>query len=175
MRHQPLCSLVGGGSPQPPPETGYRLIQPDRGSWKWKGPQLCECATPAERGAPPLQPYGDSAVSPTEPSMSPASATRKYYKGRKGPMLREHTSLTFTQKISPPTTQIFFLGRRNPPRKALPSLAGRALTGQRRLRCRSAARLSGGGGRGELRAGAASVKMALAKDWRTARRNGRGR
>lgn len=38
---------------------------------------------------------------------APARATRKYYKGRKGPMLRAHTSLTFTQNILPPTTQLF--------------------------------------------------------------------
>lgn len=54
----------------------------------------------------PHYPSGESVVSPLQPPVSPASATRKYYKGRKGPMLREHTSLTFTQKISSPTTQI---------------------------------------------------------------------
>lgn len=50
---------------------------------------------------------GESTVSPKLLSVSPAAATRKYYKGRKGPMLREHTSLTFTQKYYHPTIQIF--------------------------------------------------------------------
>lgn len=57
---------------------------------------------------------------------SPARATRKYYKGRKGPMLRAHTSLTFTQKILPPTTQSFSVSPPHPP----PSISRPSKTAQ---------------------------------------------
>lgn len=66
----------------------------------------------------------ESGVSPKTRSVSPAAATRKYYKGRKGPMLGEHTSLTFTRKyLHRPSDFILFfllLGRQNIKAKAPP-------------------------------------------------------
>lgn len=81
--------------------------------------------------------------------MSPAvAATRKYYKGRKGPMLGEHTSLTFTQKILAPNVQLFFppVGRRNTISEKLPvSGFGRNQMAKSRLSYLSAS-VSGGNG-----------------------------
>lgn len=118
----------------------------------------------------PHYPSSESVVSPLQPPMSPASATRKYYKGRKGPMLREHTSLTFTQKYyrRPPkfplAIEIFC---KTPHRLKRPQSNGRDV-----------AAVSVGvdfcGERCKLSPSSASVKMALANDWKTARRNGSG-
>lgn len=56
--------------------------------------------------------------------MSPAAATRKYYKGRIGPMLGAHTSLTFTRKyLHRPSKFLFYfllLIRQNIKAKAPP-------------------------------------------------------
>lgn len=117
-----------------------------------------------------------SDVSPKTPSVSPAAAaaaTRKYYTGRKGPMLGEHTSLTFTRKyFHRPSSVVIYITH-------LFLLSTNIFFSKRKLPGQHAAgaKPNGGGGCRFLApsSAAASVKMALTNAWKTARRNGSGR